>query len=264
MNQSLFAYYNSGIEDGRLTRNLCNRLEYETTLHLIDAYTSTLKRILEVGAGTGAYVLPLAEQGHDVVAVDIVPLHITLLQEKASQRNLDNLAAHVADARDLRLFDDASMDVVLCLGPLYHLQAYADRKQCLIEALRVAKPDGVVICAYLNRFLTLALSVKRNPKNANPHYLTTLSTTGLFPVGPDDRFGEAAYCSTPDEMEALVADCGAELLDHVAANGSAKLIEDTFNQMCEEQYVAWREWHWQTWRERSILGYSTHGLVVCR
>ena len=61
--QALFDYYNTGIEAGRLTRNLCNRLEFETTLHLVEPYLAGKGRLLEIGTGPGEYALYFARQG---------------------------------------------------------------------------------------------------------------------------------------------------------------------------------------------------------
>jgi SAM-dependent methyltransferase len=45
------------------------------------------RRVLDVGCGTGTNPLWLAEQGHDVLGVDISPLAIQRAQEKAAGRN---------------------------------------------------------------------------------------------------------------------------------------------------------------------------------
>jgi SAM-dependent methyltransferase len=260
--QALFDYYNTGIEAGRLTRNLCNRLEFESTLHVLAPYLAERQRLLEIGTGPGDYALYYAQQGHQVIAVDLVPAHIALLQERIARGKAGALVAHVADARNLTMITTGSMDIVLCLGPLYHLQLEADRVQCLQEALRTLKPGGILACAYLNRFLIGALAIKRDANKASADFLATLAATGLIQDDPQDWFGLSAYFSTPGEMEALIHQCGAILLDHVAADGASKLIEDVVNRMNEEQYQQWRAWHWQTCRERSILGYSTHGLLI--
>ena len=262
--QPLFEYYNTGIEHGRLARNLCNRLEYETTLHVLAPYVMTKQRILEVGTGPGDYATYLSLQGHQVIAVDLVPIHITRLQEKVARGETGSLEAYVADGRHLTMIADLSLDIVLCLGPLYHLQTETERKQCMHESLRVLKPGGILVFAYLNRFLIGALSVKRDVKKANRTFLYTLASTGLVQYDPNDWFGLSAYFSTPQEMEGLVVGSEAILLDHVAVDGASKLIEDTVNVMTEEQYQQWKTWHWQTCREPSILGYSTHGLIICQ
>jgi SAM-dependent methyltransferase len=73
-----------------------------------------------------------------------MPLHVRQLESDAA--GLDGLHTAVRDARDLDL-DDASVDAVLLLGPLYHLRRRADRIRALTEARRVVRPGGPVFAA---------------------------------------------------------------------------------------------------------------------
>ena len=85
---------------------------------------------MDVGGATGVYAFWLAEKGHEVHLLDIVPLHI----EKAKKRN--ESAQHkvkestLGDARQLP-FADNTADVLLLFGPLYHLTDPADRAKAL-------------------------------------------------------------------------------------------------------------------------------------
>lgn len=45
--------------------------------------------ILEIGAGSGRLTIPLACEGHDVVAVDISPSMLTILGEKLTKQPVD-------------------------------------------------------------------------------------------------------------------------------------------------------------------------------
>jgi SAM-dependent methyltransferase len=62
--------------------------------------------------------------------------------------------ASISDARHLDA-EDNSYDVVLLLGPLYHLPDLADRRQALAEAHRVVRPAGLVAAAAINRYASL-------------------------------------------------------------------------------------------------------------
>jgi ubiquinone/menaquinone biosynthesis C-methylase UbiE len=116
----------------------------------------------------------------------------------------------VGDARDLQV-GDAVADVVLLLGPLYHLTERADRVQALREAYRILKPGGVVIAAAISRFASLMSGLMddllkervfaeivtrdlqdgqhRNPEN-HPAYFTT------------------AFFHHPDELKAEALEAG--------------------------------------------------------
>lgn len=60
----------------------------------------------------------------------------------------------MGDARHLTA-EDASYDVVLRLGPLYHLPDRTGRDRALAEAHRVLKPGGLLAAAGINRYASL-------------------------------------------------------------------------------------------------------------
>ena len=57
----------------------------------------------------------------------------------------------LGDARNLE-WGDGSVDVVLLLGPLYHLPVRSDRIAALSEAFRVLKPGGLLFAVGISRF----------------------------------------------------------------------------------------------------------------
>jgi SAM-dependent methyltransferase len=127
------AYYELGREAGRLTD--WGRLEFLRTTELLARFLPPPPAVvLDVGGAAGAYALPLAEQGYEVHLVDPVALHVEqALAASASVETAPLASAEVGDARRLATAD-ASVDVVLMLGPLYHLTAASDRGRALAEA----------------------------------------------------------------------------------------------------------------------------------
>jgi 2-polyprenyl-3-methyl-5-hydroxy-6-metoxy-1,4-benzoquinol methylase len=122
----VLAYYESGREVGRLDNGrLAGPLEFARTTELLSrVLPSRPSRILDVGGGPGVYSQWLAERGHRVRLIDTVSLHV----ERARSAGVD---ARRGEATDLEE-PDGSVDVVLLMGPLYHLFQEADR----LEALR--------------------------------------------------------------------------------------------------------------------------------
>ena len=84
--------------------------------------------------------------------MDVVPLHVEQAKAVDKDGNLANICQ--GDARSLD-FESDSMDAVLLLGPLYHLQERSDRIQALKETHRVLKKDGLAFCAVISRFAPL-------------------------------------------------------------------------------------------------------------
>ncbi|MET7483780.1 methyltransferase domain-containing protein [Streptomyces sp. NPDC005538] len=146
--EEILAYYARGEEDGRL-RQGSNRLELWRTQDVLRRLLPTAPaKVLDVGGGSGIHADWLARDGYEVDLVDPVPLHL----EQAAR--VPGITVRAGDARALAA-EDASYDVVLLLGPLYHLPERADRLRALSEARRVVRPGGLVVAATINRFAGL-------------------------------------------------------------------------------------------------------------
>jgi SAM-dependent methyltransferase len=78
-------------------------------------------RVLDLGAGEGAFALELALQGADVVAVEGREGNAARARFAAEALGLANLEVVHADVQELTSL--GTFDVILCLGVLYHLEA---------------------------------------------------------------------------------------------------------------------------------------------
>ncbi len=156
-------------------------------------------RVVDVGGATGVHARWLAEAGHTVDLIDPVPSHV------AQAGEIPGVRAQVGDARALP-FDDASADVVLLLGPLYHLTERPDRVLALREAVRVARPGGLVVAAAISRYAgLLELAALGEVSEESEPSLRRALTTGLH----DPRSGfTTAYFHHPEELSGELADAG--------------------------------------------------------
>lgn len=150
MVDELAAHYGEDlVEASRLSRSPHGRLELLRTQELVrrELPAGSL-HVLDVGGGTGVHAAWLAADGHRVHLVDVVPSHVR------AAAALPGVTAEEGDARRLT-GRDASVDVVLLLGPLYHLVEAEDRARALAEARRVLRPGGLVAAAGISRYLSL-------------------------------------------------------------------------------------------------------------
>src|SRR3954452_21687003 len=121
-------YWQDYDEDVRLVRSPHGRLEFARTVELLErVLPAPPARVLDVGGGTGVHARWLAAAGFEVVLVDLLPDHV------ARAARIDGVQALVGDARALAL-ENGDFDVVLLLGPLYHLVEASDRLAALREA----------------------------------------------------------------------------------------------------------------------------------
>lgn len=134
-------------ESERLTIAADGRLELLRTQELLRRYLPPAPaKILDVGGGPGVHAKWLVADGYEVDLIDPIPRHV----KQASSI----CHAAIGDARHLEAADD-SYDVVLLLGPLYHLPDPADRRKALAEARRVVRRGGLVAAAAINRYASL-------------------------------------------------------------------------------------------------------------
>lgn len=140
-------YYNNYDEDGRLKKK--NRLpEYITTMRYIEKYLTPDSKIIEIGAGTGRYSVALADKGYDVTAVELVPHNIDIMRQKVKPEH--NIKIYEGNACDLSFIDSEAYNIVLLLGPMYHLFNDEDKYKAISEAIRIAKKGAVIYSAYCN------------------------------------------------------------------------------------------------------------------
>ena len=123
------------------------KYEFEITRRLLDRHAQP-KRLLDIGGGPGRYSLYFAGLGYDVTLVDLSQGNVDFAKKKAAEMGL-NITAYQADARDLSKLNLGEFDTVLIMGPLYHLSEEKDRKQCVLEAKKHLKKDGVLCASFL-------------------------------------------------------------------------------------------------------------------
>jgi len=162
MNDDIVKHYTEAFdEENRLDARI-GPFEYERTVELIGRYLGREQLVvIDVGGGSGAYALWLAEQGHLVHFVDLVPRHVGMVVTKAREGSLTLGSAQLADARSLP-FGDEFADLVLLMGPLYHLTDLHDRLQALRECSRVVKKGGYVLCTAISRFASMLAGFRFN------------------------------------------------------------------------------------------------------
>ncbi len=123
--------------------------EFATTTYVLDGIIARGSKILDVGAGTGAYSLYYARKGCSVVAVDAVPRYIETLRAKiVDQPGLDAKAL-LADIRSRPPEIGSGYDVILFMGPVYHLPLY-EASGCIDYCLGLLKTKGILAVSYVN------------------------------------------------------------------------------------------------------------------
>ena len=150
--RALTDHYEKASEKDRLSGHW-GQLEYVRTKSIIQTYLpEPPAKILDIGGASGIYSCWLAKLGYEVYLVDPVPKHIDQARDASGLQPESPLAGiELGDARKLSQ-DDGFADIILLLGPLYHLIHPPDRMSALSESCRVLKPGGLLFGGGISRF----------------------------------------------------------------------------------------------------------------
>lgn len=250
-------FYRGGSEDGRLSRTRRGQLEYFVTMYYIHRFAPVRANVLELGAGTGRYSAALAKEGMHVSALELVDSNFAVLRERA--KRLKNLYAYQGDATDLSRFPDNYFDLTLALGPMYHLYEPEDVQKAIDEAIRVTKPGGALLFAFLSVYgIMYANYFQGNwaagqAENFTDDYRVRHFKEQLF-TGYDVGEFEALFSGKP--------------VDHITTAGTSGMLEAIEArpdfEISDADFAAFSKWHLQFAEKRELLGCSNHLLYICR
>jgi SAM-dependent methyltransferase len=199
-------YYEAIDEPGRLTQGR-GRLELARVQELVRRFAPAVPaKVLDVGGAGGVHAACLAEAGYAVHLIDPVAGHIE--SARALAASLDRpFTAELGDARSLPVAD-ATFDLVLLFGPLYHLIERAERITAWREAARVTRPGGVILGMAISRWAGLLDATFRPPAEPTP---------GFVPL---------AYFHAPDELAWEATEAELRVTGTYGVEGGGWLITD--------------------------------------
>jgi len=180
-------------------------------------------RVLDVGGGPGTHAAWLAGDGYHVQLIDLVPELVAQARQLAGDPPA--FAARQGDARELDEPED-SADVVLLLGPLYHLPDSADRRRALEQARRVLRPGGLLATTAVNRFAGLLDQMRA--RRLDDERVERLRAGPLRDgCVSDSREFTTAYLHRPGELSAELAAAGLAAVEEFAVEGPGWMLFDT-------------------------------------
>ena len=263
----IVAHYEQGDEIQRLSSSL-GQLEETRMRELITHHLpATPAVVYDVGGGPGSYACWLARRGYEVHLVDAVPLHVEQAAA-ASQAQPDHPIAElrVGNARHLDRADN-SVDVVLMLGPLYHLTEQSERIAALQESRRILRKGGIIFAVAISRyastlhgmiqgnmdpeFIKIAEHDLRDGQHRNPNEHPAYFTT--------------AYLHRPEELESEIEAVGFDVEGLFGIQGPGWLLQNLEEQWADQNY---RERLLTIARslesEPSVIGVSAHVMAIAR
>ncbi len=250
--ENLIKHYNKHNEDKRLkTRHA--QVEYITGLTYIRKYLSKGSSILDVGAATGAYSIPLYKDGYDVTAFELVKHNLREIEIKEP-----NIKCIQGNAINLSKFKDNTFDAILLFGPMYHLISYEEKLQALKEAKRVVKPNGLIFISYcMNEYAVITHAFKEkqilNIKNElNKDFKVLNNPTDLY-----------TYVRLED-INKLMNDTNLERVNILSQDGPAEYLKKEINSMNDEELNMLIKYHLSTCERPELLGAGRHVLDILK
>ena len=249
-------FYTRIDEDGRLLRK--SRMpEYLNTMRYIEKYLTPDAKIIEIGAGTGRYSFALAEMGYDVTAVDLTPHHVEIMKEKVKPHH--KIKIYEGNACDLSAFESEIYDIVLLLGPMYHLFTEEDKHKALSEAIRIAKKGGVIYVSYCNndtciyKFFYTGRILKYLDKGMiKEDYHTVSSMPEVFEL------------YRKSDIDELMKKYPVKRLHFVGVDMLSYLYDDKLDNLNDREFEEYMKFLYNLCEREDCVGLSIHMLDVFR
>ncbi|WP_051569311.1 class I SAM-dependent methyltransferase [Alkaliphilus transvaalensis] len=226
-------YYLSYDEESRLIKDNAHKVEFDTSIHLLNKYIDANSKVLDIGAGTGRYTFYFAKKGASVLAIDFVERHVEIIENKLTKMENLKIRVEQGDALDLSRFTDEEFNTILCMGPLYHLPETEQQIKCLNECRRVLQTGGILAIAYINKSVHMEYG-------GNPYFV------GL----------------EPDYMESTLDQLGFKVREHIATDGVSPKIGRLINKLNEKQYRQWLDFNIEICKCKASIENTLHALII--
>ena len=254
----LTQFYENYDEEGRLLSRH-GSVEFLTTMRYIDRYLRPGMRILEVGAATGRYSHTLARRGFRVDAVELVQHNVDIFNSLTQPG--EEITIRQGDARDLSCFADETYDMVLLLGPMYHLFTEEDQRKALSESLRVLKRGGVLFAAYCGNDATMVNYCFGREMLKQEHYQRLVDMETFKAIADP---AETFVLYRREDVEALMNSFSVTRLHFVGSDMFTNYMREAVDNMDDEFFSLFLRYHFATCERSDLVGASHHFLDICR
>lgn len=236
-------------------------------------------KIADIGGATGTYAFALADKGAEVHLRDLSTGLLAIAAAKQEKRcreskvngdNFNQLASiKVGNALDPEsLFPASQMgtfDVVLLLGPLYHLIEVEERQRVLMNALSFLRPDGLLFAAFVSRNAHIRDIAVRDPERLvrEEEFYRKYMKTGKY-VRRGDRNAES-YHANLSEIQPLIESVNAKVLEILGVEGIlGGGLDKALAGVDSRSLQSWVDVMRDLGKRPENLGNADHWLVVIR
>jgi ubiquinone/menaquinone biosynthesis C-methylase UbiE len=259
-------FYENYSEEERLHRRV-GLLEKIRMKEIISRFLCTEDlNIADIGGGPGEYSIWLKKLGHKVSLIDLSPKHIEIAEKRSMREGVELDYVATGNALDTKLQSD-TFDIVLILGPLYHLLSRDERILCIKEGHRILKTGGILLCSAISRYASLMYGYRYKTIDDIDFQLIVEKdlSTGIHQNLTDKEYFTDSYFHRIDELKDEVLNSGLKVLNTIGIEGPFWWFDDIENY-CNNRsnleimlrYIKKVE------SENDIIGASNHLLVIAK
>lgn len=249
-------YYSNYDEEGRLLSRV-GSVEFLTTVRYIEKYLQKGMHILEIGAATGRYSHYLARKGYCVDAVELIPHNIEIFKQNTQPD--EDIRIFQGNAMDLNMLENEQYDMVLLLGPMYHLYTLQNQRLAMAEALRVLKKGGILMSAYCMADATMIQYAFG--RGMLGHVIEKgLLDTETFDVSSDPS--ELFNIVRIEQIDAVNKGFPVARLCFVGTDMYTMYHRDMISQMDDETFQLYLKYHFFLCERKDLVGLSNHTLDI--
>ena len=252
--KELIEYYNKFNEDKRL-KTKHGQIEFLTSIKYIEKYLKKFNnpKIIDIGAGTGAYSIYFYNKGYDVTAVELVKHNLKVIESKNK-----NIKLYQGNAIDLSRFEDNSFDIVLLFGPLYHLINVNDKLKAINEAKRIVKKNGLIFISYcLNEYAIITHGFKENYIKEK---INTVDKNFKIITKENELYSFVRL----EDINQLLNDSGLKRELILSQDGPTEYIKKVINKMNDKTLDIFFDYHLKTCERPELLGSGRHVLDILK
>mgnify|MGYP003293053522 CR=1 FL=1 len=171
----------------------------------------------------------------------------------------ENITIVQGDAVNLHMLKNDEYDIVLHLGPMYHLSAESERKAAVSEALRVTKPNGIVFMAYILNEMTVINYFFRNGHiNEAEARENIISSNWRF---KENKKRHLSFYRIED-INALMSGFDVHRLHLVGTEMISGAMRELLLSMSDEEFACYTEYIYSICERPDMIGLSGHLLDI--
>ena len=248
---------------GEYDRLIRHRMEFYINLRYIKEHLPGKNlRILDLGGGVGRYSIALTKEGHELTLIDLAEKNLEEAHRLCREEGVTIYRMELGNALDLSSIKDDSFDVVLAMGPFYHIKEKAQRIQCINEIKRVLKKDGALFTAHLSKCAFFKYIAKAMPEDIDKYYenLEHVIDTGIKKYSDGDTFTDNIYCENFEDIIEFMKKHNFSEGHVIASEGLVDLIEENLQELDKEYFDKIAELNYRFCKDPHAVNAASHLL----